>query len=59
MQIFIRDYVGKDHIFDIEPTITISDVKAKIEILQNIPVKEQRLIFGSKFVYFFVTNNLI
>ena len=47
MKIYVKDWNGKNYIFDVEPTDTILEIKQRIETKTGIPVKQQRLFFGN------------
>jgi len=47
MKIFVRDTKGwKFAIDNVDPLDTIGDIKQQVQVLQNIPVIEQYLLFG-------------
>uniref|UniRef100_A0A7E4VZ08 Ubiquitin-ribosomal protein eL40 fusion protein n=1 Tax=Panagrellus redivivus TaxID=6233 RepID=A0A7E4VZ08_PANRE len=46
MQIFIKTLTSKPLSLAVDPTDTISDVKSKLQLIENISVSEQRLNFG-------------
>ena len=48
MKIFINAITGNIRVLDIKGTDTLLDVKMKIQILEGIPSKDQRLIFDGK-----------
>lgn len=48
MQIFVMMLNGCKITLDVEPSDTITSVKAKIQEKKQIPPKEQRLMFAGK-----------
>ena len=48
MQIFVHSFRGKIFALEVKPPDTITEVKAKILEKEEIPVKDQRLMFGGK-----------
>jgi large subunit ribosomal protein L40e len=47
-QFFVRDLTGKINTLDFDEDMTIEKVKQKIMDLHQIPVDQQRLVFGGK-----------
>ena len=50
MQIFIKTLTGKTLVLDVEPSITIENIKYKIEELEGVPKEQQRLISGKELI---------
>lgn len=47
-QIFVRTLAGKTLTVQVTPDATIQDVKEKISHSENIPTKDQRLVYAGK-----------
>lgn len=48
MQIFVRTVTGKTITLDVEPSFTIYGVKHAVHAKEDIPVDQQRMIFGGE-----------
>ncbi len=48
MQVFVKTLQGSTITVDVNPSDTIDAVKQKISLKENLPVGEQRLIYGGK-----------
>lgn len=48
MIVHVRTPQGKKLTFEVEPTDTIHDMKKRVERKENLPIKEQRMVFGKK-----------
>ena len=48
MQIFVKVPSGKTHTLDVKSSVSIAYVKAKIQELEGIPMREQRLTYNDK-----------
>tara|TARA_B110000908_G_C10141109_1_gene396827 strand:+ start:508 stop:780 length:273 start_codon:yes stop_codon:yes gene_type:complete len=47
-QFFVKTLTGKSIVIDMNQNMTIGQVKAHIENIENIPVDQQRLIYQGK-----------
>lgn len=47
-QFFVKTLTGKSIVVDLNPNMTIGQVKQHVEQLENIPVDQQRLIYQGK-----------
>lgn len=47
-QFFVKTLTGKSIVIDLNENMTIGQVKAHVEQLENIPVDQQRLIYQGK-----------
>ena len=45
MQIFVKTISGKTHTFEVEPSITVKDMKAMVLEKTGIPPDQNRLLF--------------
>ena len=48
MEIYVKTLTGKTIVFNVEPSIKIEELKAKIQEKEGIPFEELRLIFAGK-----------
>jgi ubiquitin len=48
MQIFVKTVTNKTITLEVEATITVEKLRAKIYDKEGIPIAEQRLIYGGK-----------
>ena len=48
MQIFVKGFAGIHYSIEVESSDTVDSLKAKVEELEGVPAKEQRLIFAGR-----------
>ena len=48
MQIFVKTQNGKNMAIDVEPEDTVGKLKEKIQEKEEVPVDQQRLVYGGK-----------
>jgi ubiquitin C len=48
MQVFVKTLTGKDMTLDVEPTMTVENLKKQIQATEGIEADQQRLIYGGK-----------
>ena len=48
MQIFVKTFLGKNVVLDVDQLDNVYSIKQKIRNKEGVPEKEQRLIYGGK-----------
>ena len=48
MQNFVKGFAGRHYSIEVESSDTVDSLKAKVEELEGVPAKEQRLIFAGR-----------
>jgi ubiquitin len=48
MQIFVKGFAGRHYTIEVESSDTVDSLKAKVEELEGVPAKQQRLLIGGR-----------